>query len=384
MDLEDTRQDLIDDIYEAAWNPEHWPTFLSRFADAVQGQATVLMTEDLGRGSTEVSQAVRVDDRFKERYEARYGRNIWLQQGVQQARPGAVLVFDSLVSSSVLKETEFYCDFLRPQGLLHGCGGVISLDARAMVHLCTLRSANAGPFGEAEQVRFKILLPHLQRAFQIRLRIAELEEKQRTSEEALNRLSLAVIAIDQTGRVQSMNRSAHRILSQRDGLRLTSRGLVAEIPSANAELRRVLWGTAFDATPEGVHPERAILVERPSAKRPYVVFVVPSRRRDRGLFGPGASAVIFITDPEARPKDIAEVLIEAFNLTPAEARLAAILVDGKDLNEVCDILSIRRNTGRAHLRSLFDKVGVRRQAELVSVLLRSILHAVRNSSEPGS
>ena len=47
-------------------------------------------------------------------------------------------------------------------------------------------------------------------------------------------------------------------------------------------------------------------------------------------------------------------------------------MEGKALDECCKLLNIRRSTARTHLQHLFEKVGVQRQSELVSVLLKSI------------
>ena len=38
-----------------------------------------------------------------------------------------------------------------------------------------------------------------------------------------------------------------------------------------------------------------------------------------------------------------------------------------------EALNIRRNTARAHLRSIFSKTGVRRQTELVRIFLNSVV-----------
>ena len=43
------------------------------------------------------------------------------------------------------------------------------------------------------------------------------------------------------------------------------------------------------------------------------------------------------------------------------------------LEEAAEALSIRRNTARAHLRSIFSKTGVRRQTELVRIFLNSVV-----------
>jgi len=61
-----------------------------------------------------------------------------------------------------------------------------------------------------------------------------------------------------------------------------------------------------------------------------------------------------------------------YGLTSTEACLANLLMEGKTLDECCQSLGIRRSTARTHLQHLFEKVGVQRQSELVSLLLKSI------------
>ena len=63
---------------------------------------------------------------------------------------------------------------------------------------------------------------------------------------------------------------------------------------------------------------------------------------------------------------------QLFNLTPAETALAMELTNGLSLEEAAEALNIRRNTARAHLRSIFSKTGVRRQTELVRIMLNSV------------
>ena len=64
-------------------------------------------------------------------------------------------------------------------------------------------------------------------------------------------------------------------------------------------------------------------------------------------------------------------LRQIYNLTPIEARLATLLMDGKSLEESVAQLGIRRSTGRTYMQHLFEKVGVQRQSQLVSLLLKS-------------
>ncbi len=64
-------------------------------------------------------------------------------------------------------------------------------------------------------------------------------------------------------------------------------------------------------------------------------------------------------------------LRRGFGLTVAETRLTLRIVQGRTVQEASVDLEIRPSTARTHLKSVFQKVGVGRQAELVRVLLTS-------------
>ena len=57
-----------------------------------------------------------------------------------------------------------------------------------------------------------------------------------------------------------------------------------------------------------------------------------------------------------------------FEVTPAEAKLIAHLVDGLTLTAASEALGVSRNTARAQLSSIFTKTGVNRQNHLVKLV----------------
>lgn len=67
-----------------------------------------------------------------------------------------------------------------------------------------------------------------------------------------------------------------------------------------------------------------------------------------------------------------EVIQKLFGLTPKEATLALRLAAGESLLDAARTLNMSPNTARTHLRSVFAKTGVDRQASLVRVLLKSV------------
>ena len=61
-----------------------------------------------------------------------------------------------------------------------------------------------------------------------------------------------------------------------------------------------------------------------------------------------------------------------FGLTPAEARLALLLVTGETLRSAAVKLSITYETARSQLKSIFNKTRTHRQAELVVVIVTAL------------
>lgn len=63
------------------------------------------------------------------------------------------------------------------------------------------------------------------------------------------------------------------------------------------------------------------------------------------------------------------MLREAYGLTPAEERLALLILQGLRLAEAEAVLGIRHSTARTHMKRIYAKTGTRRQVELVRLLM---------------
>ena len=69
---------------------------------------------------------------------------------------------------------------------------------------------------------------------------------------------------------------------------------------------------------------------------------------------------------------VERLVTQLFDLTPSEAHLATLLATGSCLGEAAERLRLTENTVRTYCKTILNKVGVRRQTELVRVILRSV------------
>lgn len=78
--------------------------------------------------------------------------------------------------------------------------------------------------------------------------------------------------------------------------------------------------------------------------------------------------VVSYNDKDSEAKRLAAAR-SVYGLSPAQARLAALIIDGQDLSMAAKALGISPTTARTHLQRMFDKTGARAQSALVRVLL---------------
>jgi DNA-binding CsgD family transcriptional regulator len=81
------------------------------------------------------------------------------------------------------------------------------------------------------------------------------------------------------------------------------------------------------------------------------------------------AAVVFIGDPDRKLEGIGVVLRRLHGLTPSEAAVATLLVEGRRMEDLAELLGISLLTARTHVKRVLAKVDVHSQAELIRVLL---------------
>jgi len=95
--------------------------------------------------------------------------------------------------------------------------------------------------------------------------------------------------------------------------------------------------------------------------------VLPLRLAGLDVFA-GAVSILFLTPITQQRSPGPELLQALFDLTPAEARITSLLIDGNSVDSISKMQSVSLNTVRTQLKSVFLKTGVDRQVDLVRLL----------------
>ncbi|MDQ6797681.1 MAG: LuxR C-terminal-related transcriptional regulator [Actinomycetota bacterium] len=86
------------------------------------------------------------------------------------------------------------------------------------------------------------------------------------------------------------------------------------------------------------------------------------------LSGPNGAQTAVVLEP-ATPTQLASMFLDAHGLTPAQVRVAGLVLQGRSTNQIVRELRISAHTVQEHLTGVFDKLGVRSRRELVAALL---------------
>ncbi|MEO8846220.1 MAG: helix-turn-helix transcriptional regulator [Kofleriaceae bacterium] len=263
---------------------------------------------------------------------------------------------DEMLPRRELEASEFYQDFCRLYEF-HDLHKIMLAKSEERQISIGLFKPSRVTEPEVERDLTRRLAPHVRRALSLAHRIADSEDARGAMTDALDLTSAVVFFLDHRGRVKSCTAAAERIIAARDGLELVRGELHALHPDDDRQLAAHFAGMTDAA---------AAIVRRSPTAAPYRVFAVP-RPRD------GVSqdiAMLAIVTETPTPRATEAVLRHGYGLTSAELRVALLVGRGASPTRAAAELEVSSYTVLAHLREIFAKTGVERQAELVELLER--------------
>ena len=269
---------------------------------------------------------------------------------------------DVFTEEEMLRDPYFQ-EVLRPRGVFYHARARLWSDAGERMSLSLKRLSNLGHYQPDDIAVLDSVLSEMRAAVRIARRALDAEAKGAAG--VLHRLGEPVFEFDAFGRVLRV----HGNDSERFGLLVRNRRLVAAERLEQPLVERAV--AAAVALPK--KPALASVTGR-NGDRCFLQ-LVPVAGGFRDLF-PVAAAVAVVIEPSRRPAGtsaLAPALRDALGLTAREAQIAALLAQGLSLKETAERLRMEVGTARNHLKSVFDKSGVRRQGELIALLSRLCL-----------
>lgn len=374
---------LIETLYDAALDPTDWPRLAPMFARAFGAESSAIFQLNLAQGSAALLGITgNFDAKAMSEYEAYYHQKDLWAIAMSKSPTGRAMLGTEIVGEAEFLNSEVYNGFAKRIEMFWSVASVMALEKQFMGAIGIHRPHSARPFEADDKHHLDMLLPHLSRAMMLQRRLQGLTQNHRLVLDALEKLSVGMIAVDAQATILFANPTAERLL--RAGLGLTCRqgSLGATDPTKEGELRRLIRQAGLAALGRSSEAGGVLALPRLEG-RPLSLLVCPLRPHALTL-GPSVPAALLIfSDPDASPSTSTQALIEVYGLTPAEARLMAALVDGERLEDYADRHQISINTARTQSKQVFAKIGHGRQADLIREVLANPALRATNRTRNG-
>lgn len=287
---------------------------------------------------------------------------------------------DDLGGVEALRRARIWQDFYRPFDIGDGIGATLERQPDRADILMVGRRAAEAEFDSASKDLFAALLPHIARAWRVKHMLSEWQAAAGTLKFILDRLERGVVVTDPEGHVRFANGAADRLLSRGDRIDASRGRIRAALPRQTDALLALVGRAAQTGIGADTMALDALAIPGSGHSPPLAVVAEPLAPAHSDKLGhrPEAGAVLFISDSAECTRPSEDRLRVVYDLTAAEARLTALLVDGHDPGSAGRALGISRNTVKYHLKTVYSKVGVCRQADLV----RRVLADVGGLAEP--
>lgn len=282
---------------------------------------------------------------------------------------------DDYLRNSELRKSEYYEDMLRPEGECDSGSGVKIFDEDD--RLAILSANYAYEKGESMHRRLapvmqSIVLP-MRRALDANRLLGQVVTSRLMEGQILQAICDAAFVVDRNCRVLAANQPAHNLIDQGELVR-TDLGGRASFTDARANLSfsavaGALCGGVLRT--ENRHSNDFVALVGDQRFRVTLVPISPGQlNTDRvlPLFLPRRAALVIVR-PELMPSP-GQLLNERYGLTKTQIAVTIALSEGSALADIAGRFGMSYETARSHLRAIFNKTGVSKQAELVALTLR--------------
>lgn len=247
----------------------------------------------------------------------------------------------------------YYNEFAKPNGVGQTLGACIPLGAAHPSAAAALQlwrtPRNPRKYSAQDVALLDLLLPAFHAGVESYLRFgSDAAEFMR----ACDMMGTPAVIYDTYGRIVHQTPSCSRLM-----------GVDPELATLSREMKRMascLARLCHGDKDAGVLGATSTRQERATSHARYMIRA--SAMRASWMHGPWLMVSIERLTPE--PVSAADMQ-RAFGLTPAEARVAEVLVQGRKAKQIAEQLRLSWSTVRRHIEHIYAKAGVRSQPELV-------------------
>ncbi|MDN6180077.1 MAG: response regulator [Halomonas subglaciescola] len=187
------------------------------------------------------------------------------------------------------------------------------------------------------------------------------------AEHALDLITLGIVLLGEQGKLVHANRAAHEMANDADLIRISTAGIRALDSRSNRTLRQAIADT-LAAAQNAEEKVAGVMLQQVQDNSSTSVLACAIPQTESSL-SRNPHVALFLSASGRRKRAPETLLMELFDLTPTEARVAGALASSARASDVAAELGVSQTTIAFHMRNLFRKTDTHRQADLIALIL---------------
>ena len=361
-------QHFVQRIYGAVTDPDSIYHVIDDLRQVMESPYSALQIEN--KYTNELGQAFLIDydDSAVDTYAEYYiTRDPWtaviIREGLEDK---GFRLGQKVVSDKEYKESEFYRDWGKANGVRHALGGGFSIDNGHMVKVSFQRGADQQAFDEDAEYFLNLLHPHLARFVKLSPLYQQGETRRQSWKQVADYLNRPVWVVNHRMQLVYSNSMADEWMTNGHCFRTNNGCLEAFDSAQHKHLAGVVSVTGMAVSDTArwcgqsshLRQDRVMLGYGNQAENVWVSPVMET--------GEGTSGLVMITGRKPSPQS--NGLERSFGLSGRQAQVCALLMEGRSLTDISGSMNISVNTVRNQLAECFRKLKVSSQAELIKTL----------------
>jgi DNA-binding CsgD family transcriptional regulator len=368
----DASVEAVHGIYQCVLRTEEWPAALARLTERFHATYSLLLTRSRLDGAVRITEIDRLPTAEQRAYEQYFSALLPRTRFIDgdAFASGQMTTDGAYEDYGAYLRSELYNDFFRRLAADHMLFVPLHRSPLTDTAFVMRRSRAVGPFEAADLRQFAPFAAHLACAARLIATEQEADNRVRNADALFGGGTIAAFVVDGSGRILHRTQAAAR-MPPRPGIFVISDGDPLPLFAAGAGDLRAALRACIAASARGEFAFRRALRSGSAGDRPGPYDLVVRALPWHGPLGSRLPACLVIFHDRQSADALIAEQARAFDLTPAETRLAVALCAGRPVADHAQDARISVLTARTLLKRVLQKTDTHSQMELVGRLLRS-------------
>ncbi|TDO95890.1 helix-turn-helix transcriptional regulator [Marinomonas balearica] len=363
---------VIEDIYAYGFDHQNWDKPLEGLCRLLRAKSGGLFFLDHKKRIFRALGVYNISEEYIEKYKQLGALDATATVMIPLPEGAARAAIDHNVSRT--EHVDFYDKILLKANLGYIAALNICNHENYFVGIGIHRGMESEQFSKDEVKVLERLYSHFRRVFETADILERLKQKEAILVHLLSKVPLGIVLVDAFLKVHYQNDLAYSLMKHDLGLSISKNNslLGADTESLKRLKSLVIQAAEDDGKDVSVHHSPILF---PSLnEHPLSVTIAPSPV-ESSLYSPDL-VPLYISHPLVASFVSVEMLQAIYPLTKAEAEIVILLLGGSTLNDITSVRGSSKQTVRSQLKSIFSKLNVSSQQELIRYLITGSLNLV--------